>query len=258
MSPGFPWGINYLPYNFQSTANNGPAGKIFSSLLPSGAAAARQPAAVHRADRQGLRRADVRTGSGLPTNTFATSYEQANPYVYNVREGDNASHGHGWDVSRTARRLARTPRSAACRRDAAQPHPPVRERHHGDPAADGRREVLVGPAGITHADAARSTSSSGCAPSSGFVHVGDGELGRRLDLLADYYPSGEEIFQTGAGSNGGSTRTGRDRLIKETTSATRASRLTRTTSRRTCRSSGSPNPRSSSPRSRRTCRARRR
>ena len=61
-----PVGDQLLPAQLQLDGKRRPVREdLQPALLPAGVPDARQPAALHQADRQGLRRADVRAGAGL-------------------------------------------------------------------------------------------------------------------------------------------------------------------------------------------------
>ena len=117
LDPWYAWGINYFPYNFNSTGNGGQAGKIFKQLY------FRQ--AFQSLVDQPLYIEKIYKNYGVPTygpvpvlpkNSFATKFESAEPVPVQPDEGDRAAH-----VARLEGRpegrddAARMRRSAACR-----------------------------------------------------------------------------------------------------------------------------------------------
>ena len=138
-STRYAWEINYFPYNFNSTGNGGQAGKIFRQLYFRQAfqMLVDQPA-LHPAHRQGLRRADVRAGAGLPEEQLRDlRVEAEQPVSVQPDQGDAAPH------SRTAGRskpggtstCADAAKCGVPAGNAAELQPPVR-----------RREPVRGPA----------------------------------------------------------------------------------------------------------------
>ena len=147
-------GINYFPYNFNSTGDNGNAGKIFNQLY------FRQ--AMQILVDQPLFDPEVFKGYGVPTygpvpvlppNPFASAPEKNNPYPYNVSKAKSLLSSHGWKVVAQRHRHLHRPGNGherVRRRDPGRGAklnftPAVRHRFDLDRAAHERREVVVGP-----------------------------------------------------------------------------------------------------------------
>ena len=99
LDPWYPWGINYFPYNFHSTGDGGQAGKIFSQLYFRQAfqTLVDQPLYIDKL----FKNYAVPTYGPvpvLPKNSFATAFEQKNPYPYNVAKAAGLLTSHGWKV----------------------------------------------------------------------------------------------------------------------------------------------------------------
>ena len=93
LDPWYAWGINYFPYNFNSTGNGGQAGKIFRQLYFRQAfQTAGRPAALPREAEQELRRADVRAGAGPPEELVLDEVRVPESVPVQPEEGDRAAH----------------------------------------------------------------------------------------------------------------------------------------------------------------------
>lgn len=97
--PFYPWSINYFPYNFNSTGDNGAAGAIFKQLYFRQAMQylVDQPLIIKKIDK----------GYGVPTygpvpvvpsNSFVSPQEKSNPYPYNPSKAISLLKSHGWNV----------------------------------------------------------------------------------------------------------------------------------------------------------------
>lgn len=97
--PQYPWSINYIPYNFNSTGDNGVAGKIFgqSYFRQAMQMLVNQPAIIK----------SVYSGYGvpvygpvplLPSSPFVSKTAKANPYPYNPTKAKALLSSHGWTV----------------------------------------------------------------------------------------------------------------------------------------------------------------
>jgi peptide/nickel transport system substrate-binding protein len=217
LAPLYTWSINYFPYNFNSTGDGGNAGKIFSQLY------VRQ--AIQYLVDQPLYISKVGHGYGVgtygpvptqPANPFASALEKGNPYKYNPSKAKSLLSSHGWKVVPNG--------TSTCQK-----------------AGSGAGECGAGiPAGaklafnLQYANTSSLVTNTMNAEKSSWAQVGinmslsaasfdtvigaaipctPGSAGCAWELqnwgagwvyAPDYYPSGEEIFQTGAGSNSGS------------------------------------------------------
>jgi peptide/nickel transport system substrate-binding protein len=98
--PQYPWEITYFPYNFDSEGDQGAAGSIFHQLYV-------RQAIQLLVNQPGLIRA-LGHGYGVgtygpvpiqPRSAFASSLEKSNPYPYNPREARTLLADHGWKRS---------------------------------------------------------------------------------------------------------------------------------------------------------------
>jgi peptide/nickel transport system substrate-binding protein len=220
--PWIPWGVNYFLYNFNSTGDGGQAGKIFQQLY------FRQ--AFQLLIDQPLYLEKIWKNYGVPTygpvpvlpkNPFATKFEQENPYAYDQKRAVNLLTSHGWTVK---------PNGTSTCADATKCGVPVGtpldftlQYATGVLATDQMmqaEQASWASAGIhvTLAKASFDTVIGNASPCSGssctweFENWGGGWV-----YAPDYYPSGEVLWQTGAGSNGGSYSDPKaDALIKAT------------------------------------------
>ncbi|MHB1583437.1 MAG: ABC transporter substrate-binding protein [Acidimicrobiales bacterium] len=225
--PLYGWAINYFPYNFNSTGDNGAAGKIFSQLYFRQAVQylVDQPLYINR----------VAHGYGVPTygpvpvtppNSFASSFEKSNPYPYNPGKAKTLLKDHGWKVVPGGTDTCVKPGSGA------------NECGAGIPA--GAKLAFT----LQYATGATITTNTMNAEKSSWAQAGinmnlttasfntvignavpcpsgcSWELenwGAGWIYAPDYYPSGEELFATGAGSNSGNySDPTADQLIKAT------------------------------------------
>jgi peptide/nickel transport system substrate-binding protein len=222
LTPWYPWGINYFPYNFTSEGNNGTAGKIFGQLY------FRQ--AFQMLVDQPLYIDKINKGYGVPTygpvpvlpkNIFATSYEQHNPYAYNVKKAESLLTAHGWSVKPGGTTTCSD--AAKCGVPAGTPlninlqyatgNTAITQLMNAEKSSWAQAGIQVTLTGATF-----DTVIGNAQPCSGKTCTWELEnWGGGWVYSPDYYPSGEEIFQTGAGSNGGQYNDAtNDKLIKET------------------------------------------
>lgn len=218
--PVFPWSINYFPYNFQST---GSAGQVFSKAYFRQAfqTLVNQPLYIKQIDK-GYGVPTYGPVPVCPTNNFATSAEAANPYAYSLQKAIHLLTTNGWSVK---------PGGTTTCTDAAK---------CGVPAGTPLSFNLQYASGTTAIDQLMSAEKSSWAaagiqvklttatfdtvigvaiPCSGSSCTWQLEnWGAGWIFAPDYYPSGEDLFQTGAASNGGQySNPTSDTLIKATT-----------------------------------------
>ncbi len=221
--PIFPWSINYFPPNFNSTGGNGQAGKLFKQLY------FRQ--AFQLLTNQPLYIKQIDKGYGVPTygpvpvcpkNSFATSTEESNPYAYNKAKAVSLLKSHGWNVK--AGGTSTCSSASKCGVPAGTPLNINLQYAGGTVSIDQLMQAEKSSwaqAGI-HVNLTTGTFDTviGIAvPCSGTSCTWEMEnWGGGWIFAPDYYPSGEDLFQTGAGSNGGSYSDKKaDSLIKSTT-----------------------------------------
>jgi peptide/nickel transport system substrate-binding protein len=213
IAPLYTWSINYLPYNFDSTGDNGAAGKIFSQLY------FRQ--AMQYLVDQPLYIQQLSDGYGVgtygpvpivPANPFASALEKANPYRYNPGKAKSLLTSHGWKIVPNG--------TSTCQRAGVGPT------HCGAGIPVGVKLAFT----LQYASGVTLTANTMNAEQSSWASVGinvslssasfGAVIGNATPCPAgcswelensgvgwlfapDYYPSGEEIFSTGAGSNSG-------------------------------------------------------
>jgi peptide/nickel transport system substrate-binding protein len=209
------WSINYFPYNFQSTGDGGNAGAIFSQLY------FRQ--AFQTLVDQSLYIKKINKGYGVPTygpvpvkpqNSFASVYEENNPYPYSSSKAINLLKSHGWTIKAGGTSTCTNPGSGAnqCGKGIASGAKLAFNLQY----ASGSTQITQlmnaeksswAQAGIniTLSQASFNTVLGNAVPCSGASCTWElANWGAGWIFAPDYYPTGEAIFQTGAGSNSGS------------------------------------------------------
>jgi peptide/nickel transport system substrate-binding protein len=222
LDPWYAWGFNYFPYNFNSSGDGGQAGKIFSQLY------FRQ--AFQSLVDQPLYLDKINKNYGVPTygpvpvlpkNSFSTNYESQNPYPYSPSKAIALLTSHGWKVD---------PKGVTSCSDAAKCGVPAGTslqftlQYASGTAAQKQlmeaEQAAWQEAGIkiTLTTASFNTVLGNAVPCTGKSCSWELESwGGGWVYAPDYYPSGELLFQTGAGSNSGSyTDKTNDKLIHET------------------------------------------
>jgi peptide/nickel transport system substrate-binding protein len=215
LAPLYLYGINYFPYNFNSTGDNGNAGAIFSQLYI-------RQAFQYLVD-QPLFNNKVFKGYAVPTYgpvpvlppTYADSAEAANPYPYSVSKAKALLTGHGWTVVPNGTSTCTDPGTGSNQCGGTIPK---------GAALNFNLQYATGTTWITQlmtteksswaqvginislSSASFDTVLGIAVPCTGGASCG-WELqdwGGGWEFSPDYYPTGEEIFSTGAGSNSGS------------------------------------------------------
>ncbi len=216
MDPLYTWSINYFPYNFNSTGDDGNAGKIFSQLY------FRQ--AMQSLVDQDLYNKKIGKGYGvgtygpvpvLPANSFVSSLEKNNPYPYSPTKAVSLLKDHGWTVVPGGTSTCASPGTGPNQCGAGIPAgAKLAFNLEYASGADALTQLMTAEksswaqAGIniTLSQASFNTVLGNAVPCSGGSNC-SWELenwGAGWLFSPDYYPSGEPIFQTGAGSNSGS------------------------------------------------------
>ncbi len=229
----YAWQITYFPENFNSTGDTGNAGPIFKQLY------FRQ--ALQELVTQIAYINHIEKGYGVPTygpvpvwphNSFASKYEEKNPYPYSPSKAKRLLTSHGWKVVPNG--------VSTCKKPGTGPH------NCGKGIKKGAKlqftlQYASGTKTLTNLmDAERgSWLSAGikmnlssatfntiignavpCHLKPGTTKTCKWEMenwGGGWIYAPDYYPSGTELFETGAASNSGdfSTKTN-DHLIAQT------------------------------------------
>jgi peptide/nickel transport system substrate-binding protein len=213
LDPLYTWSINYVPYNFNSSADNGFVGKIFRQLY------VRQ--AFQLLVDQPLYVKKIFKGYAVPTygpvpiqpsNAFVSSEVKADPYPYDPGQAVALLKGHGWKVVPGGTSTCHSPGTGAGQCGAGIPagaplafdlhyasgnasYAQIMEAEKSSWASAGIEVSLTPTASVL-------TSTVPCSGSSCSWQLADWGLG--WFFSPDYYPTGEELFQTGAGANLGS------------------------------------------------------
>jgi peptide/nickel transport system substrate-binding protein len=221
---GSAWQINYFPLNFNSTAKagNGQAGKIFHQTYFRQAfqMLVNQPAYIQK----------VFKGYGVPTygpvpvcppNKFATAAETKTPFAYNPTKAKQLLQQHGWTVKPGGVTICAVaskcgvPKGSQLNFSLQYVSGSVSENQlmQAEKASWAQAGIKVNMSTGTFPTVlhtAQPCSGSGCTWD--FANWGGGWI-----FAPDYYPTGEDLFQTGAGSNPGSYSDKKtDSLIKKT------------------------------------------
>jgi len=214
LEPLYLYGINYFPYNFTSTGDDGNAGAIFSQLYV-------RQAFQYLVD-QPLFNNKVFKGYAVPTYgpvpilppTYADSQESSNPYPYSVAKAKAALTSHGWSVVANGTSTCTDPGTGAdqCGKNI----PKGAALNFNLQYATGTTWITqlmtteksswaqVG-INVTLSSASFDTVLGIAVPCTGSACTWElQDWGGGWEFSPDYYPTGEEIFSTGAGSNSGS------------------------------------------------------
>jgi peptide/nickel transport system substrate-binding protein len=99
LSPLYLWGINYFPYNFHSTGQNGAVAKIFDQAYFRQAMQEMidQPLYIKKLFK-GYAIPDYGPVPTYPPNNYATSFEKKNPLPYNPTAAKKLLTDHGWKI----------------------------------------------------------------------------------------------------------------------------------------------------------------
>jgi peptide/nickel transport system substrate-binding protein len=209
MDPLYSWSINYFPYNFHA---KGTAGKIFSQLY------FRQ--AVQYLVDQPLYIKKIFKGYGVgtygpvpvtPANAFVSQEVQDNPLKYNPTMAVSLLKSHGWKVVPGGTSTCSSPGTAA------------NECGAGIPAGAKLSFNLQFASGTASTTQLMNAEKSSWAQAGIDMNLSQASFntvignavpckscswqlenwGAGWIFAPDFYPSGESIFQTGAGSNSG-------------------------------------------------------
>jgi len=223
----FPFGFNYLEPNF----NNPTVGPVFRQLYF-------RQAFQHLVDQTGWINAYY-DGLGVPTyspvparpaNPYADARASVNPYPFSVPAARDLLAAHGWHVVpggvTTCSRPGRGAGECGAGIKAGQPLNFTLMYPTGQPYTDGSMADLQSAAkqvGIEisldqETSATIAATIEPCAPASAACSWEIGNYGTAWLFEPDHYPSGEEIFQTGAlGNVNNYSNPAVDKLILATT-----------------------------------------
>lgn len=212
MTPWIGWSISYFPYNF----DNPTAGPIFKQLYV-------RQAMQRLMDQQAVIKGPL-GGYGYPTygpvpvqpkNSYASSFEQHNPYPYSISAAKSLITGHGWTI---------TSGVATC----TKPGSATTDCGTGVPAGAKMSFNLQYASGLTYLDQEMQAYKSAASQAGIQINLSTADFntvignavpckptdktcswqlenwGAGWIFAPDFYPTGGEIFGTGAGSNSGS------------------------------------------------------
>ncbi|MGH9920440.1 MAG: ABC transporter substrate-binding protein, partial [Nitrososphaerales archaeon] len=222
--PSYAWQIRYYWYNYRSTADSGEAGKIFSQLYIRQAMQRLVDQTLYVAKiYKGYAYADYGPVPTLPRNPFSSTTELKNPYPYSVSTAKRLLASHGWKVVPGG--------TSVCEKPGGGPGdcgPGIRM----GALLDFTLKYISGTKALADMMTAEKSSWSAVginvtlSSATTSTVVGDEapcpkgcswEINGPNDwtFLPDIYPSGEEIFASGAGANNGLFSTARNNeLIK--------------------------------------------
>jgi len=210
-APWTGWQINYFPINF----TNPTTGPIFTQLYFRQAMAhlVNQPVYIAKAFN-GYAYPTYGPVPIKPQNNFADSFEQSNPYPFDAGAATSLLQGHGWTVNPGGVSVCASPGTGAnqCGQGVAAGAQASFKLEYlsGTPSLDA--EMLQMKTDMSKAGIQLNLSTapfdtvignaSPCTP--GQACKWDLEFwGGGWIFSPDYYPTGDEIFSTGAGSNSG-------------------------------------------------------
>jgi peptide/nickel transport system substrate-binding protein len=217
LDPSYGWAINYFPYNFNSTGDGGNAGPIYKQLY------FRQ--AVQYLVDQPLYNKKIFKGYSVgtygpvpsqPSNSFVSTLVEDNPYPYNPGKAVTLLKEHGWKVVPGGTSTCQSPGAAANECGAGiKKGAKLAFNLQYSSGVTSTTELMNAEkssweqAGISMSlsQASFNTVIGNAVPCKAGSKGCSWELenwGAGWIFSPDYYPTGEEIFQTGAGSNSGS------------------------------------------------------
>ena len=223
------WEFAYFPVNFNSSGNNGAAGKIISQLYFRQAmqTLVDQPAIISKVFK-GYGAPEYGPVPVLPVTNFLSSGEKTNPYPYSLSKAEKLLSDHGWKINAGGTDTCTKPGTGA------------NECGAGIPAGTPLTFNMQFATGITtqtqavndeiaswesagiHINETTSTfdtvigNATACTPGPACTWEFEDWAGSWV-YSPDIYPTGEELFSTGAVANYGSySNPQADNFIKET------------------------------------------
>jgi len=215
LAPLYAWAIDFIPYNFNSTGDNGVAGKIFSQLY------FRQAMQLLVDQPQEIKK--VLKGFGVssfgpvplqPPSAFTSGIGRRNPYPYDPGKAVAILEQNGWTVRPGGLSVCSRPGLAAGECGAWIPAgASLRFTLQYATGTEGMSGLLTSEkaawarAGI---EVTLNSASSGAVVENAVPCVGGAgctwdlvDWGTGWTYFPDVYPTGEEIFTTGAATNDG-------------------------------------------------------
>jgi peptide/nickel transport system substrate-binding protein len=223
--PGNQWQINYFPMNFNSTGNGGNSGKIIDQLYFRQAfqTLVNQPAYISHIDH-GYGVPTYGPVPVCPTNKFAAAeLAKGNPYAYNPTKAKQLLQQNGWTVKPGGTSVCAN--ASKCGVPAGTKLSFTLQYVSGSPFEDQLMQAQKSSWGAAGINVNLTTATFDTVLSNAVPCTGGSSCSWEMEnwgggwiFAPDYYPSGEDLFQTGASSNSGSyTDKKMDTLIKGTT-----------------------------------------
>lgn len=226
MEPLYLWAFAFVPYNFNSTGDTGEAGAIYSQLYIRQAFQDLVNQTLYvRSIYKGYGYDDYGPVPTLPTNSYASKAELKNPYPYSVSAARKLLRSRGWKVVPSGSSVCEKPGSgsghcgAGIKKGAKliftflylSGTPALKEEMSAEKSSWSQVGIQVTLRSAT-ADTVYGEAVP-CPKGCSWEFGGPTLWG----YLPDYYPTGEEIFATGAEANYGSYTTAHNNaLIKST------------------------------------------
>ena len=230
LTPWVLYGFNYAVLKFESTGDNGNAGAIYKQLYFRQAmqSVVDQPAMISKF----LKGYGVPTYGPvpvLPKNDLVDAFEQSNPYPYNPSHAKSLLSSHGWKVVPNGTDTCEKPGTGSSDCGAGIPQgaqlnftmvyasgtewqQQMITVEQSAWSSIGIKTALVGNAFPTVIQDYAPPCMTGTP-----CTVEEGWWGGGWEYSPDYYPSGETLFSTGAGSNAGNYSSAKaDTLITAT------------------------------------------
>jgi len=219
--PWYGWLINYFPLNFNSTDDNGEAGAVFRQLYFRQAMQMliNQPALI-KAIGKGYGLPVYGPVPIIPKNSFSTSFEAKNPYPYNPSKAKALLSSHGWTINPNGTdvcsngSLCGVPSGTQLKFQLLYASGNVATQQTAAAEVSSWSSVGIN---ITATAETFDTIIGTATPCTGTACTWDMGWWGGWVYAPDYWPSGEDLFQTGAASNAGSYSSPyMDKLIKAT------------------------------------------
>lgn len=223
------WEFAYFPINFNSAANNGASGKIISQLYFRQAmqTLVDQPAIISKVFK-GYGAPEYGPVPVLPVTNFLSSGEKTNPYPYSQSKAEKLLSSHGWKINPGGTDTCIKPGTGSDQCGAGIPAgTPLTFKMQFATGITSQTQAVNDEiaswesAGI-HVDETTSTfdtvigNATACTPGPNCVWDFQDWAGSWV-YSPDIYPTGEELFATGAVANYGSySNPAADNFIKQT------------------------------------------
>jgi peptide/nickel transport system substrate-binding protein len=230
MSPWVLYGFNYAVLKFESTGDNGNAGAIYKQLYVRQAmqSAIDQPAMISKF-LKGYAVPTYGPVPVLPHNNLVDSFEQSNPYPYNTSHAQSLLTSHGW---KNVNGVATCEKAGSAKGECGAGIPKGATMNFTLVYASGtqwQQQVVQVEQSAWNSIGIKTSLESNTFPtvlqnyaapcmSGSPCTVEEGWWGGGWEYSPDYYPSGETLFYTDAGSNAGNYSNAKaDSLIAATT-----------------------------------------